>query len=65
MCKRRSINIVSSNTKVPAIVYKLLPIAERYGEDKVNWDNCFICQTTPSEILQSSIYINSSDSAKS
>ena len=65
MPKRRSISIVSSKTKVPAIASKLPPRDKRYGEDKVNWDNCFICQTTTSENLQSSIYINLSDSTKS
>ena len=65
MSKRRSINIVSSKTKVPAISSKFPPTDERYGEEKVNWDNCFISQTTTSEYFQSSIYINSSDSTKS
>ena len=46
MSKRRSINIVSSKTKVPAIASKFPPTDERYGEDKVNWDNCVIYQTT-------------------
>ena len=59
MSKRKSINIVSSKTKVPAIASKFPPTDDRYGEDKVNWDNCFICQTTTSENLQSSININS------
>ena len=65
MSKSRSISIVSSKTKVPAIASKFPPRDKRYGEDKVNWDNCFICQTTTSENLQSSIYINLSDSTKS
>ena len=65
MSKRRSINIVSSKTKVPAIASTFPTTDERYGEDKVNWDNCFICQTTMSENLQSPIYINSLDSTKS
>ena len=34
MSKRRSINIVSSKTKVPAIASKFPPKDERYGEDK-------------------------------
>ena len=65
MSKKRSINIVRSKTKAPAIASKFPPTDERYGEDKVSWGNCFICQTTTSENLQSSIYINSSDSTKS
>ena len=65
MSKRRNINIASSEANVPTITSKFPPTDERYIEDKVNLDNCFICQTTTSENLQSSIYINSSDSTKS
>ena len=61
MSKRRSINIASHTAKVAARSSTFPVREQRYNEGGTNLEQRFICQTSTSEKLQSSLHASSVD----